>query len=540
MRLPKIKRHADPILVFVCIVLLCAAGFLACIAVGPSMEIISRRAKNSPLEIIEASEEVTEEESAPADLVREFTFVLDPDTTEGSWLMFYVHNSITQVQIGDTIVYEEHGSPEQISSSGIGGRWVSIPLRQSDFGQTCIIRLIPIYQYSVNNSVTIYTGSPQHLMWESIKQDSPEILSCIICIAVGILYIALSIVNYRNNRRYSALGWLGATALFMSFWKLLDLRSFSLVCHGNSALFYLASLSCLSLAPIAAVMYARVVCTALPLKLMNFLSAFMAVVCALQYVLQFAGLVPLRGTLSLSHFNIILAYLIVLFESIVKWKKTGNARPMILPLIIAVGGFMDLAVFYRDSLSQSIMFSLLAMAVYIMLSGILFLYSVDAESRIDSLTGLYNQKYWREIKYTRNASDEKPGIAVMDLNGLKRVNDTMGHQAGDRYIRGFAQILQQAQIHRMLLFRIGGDEFLAYLPNAKQEQLNRFEENLEAELQAWNAQHQDNQISVSYGFVLFRDHPDLSLDSLCHLADEKMYEAKNDYYRRTGLDRRKV
>ena len=95
------------------------------------------------------------------------------------------------------------------------------------------------------------------------------------------------------------------------------------------------------------------------------------------------------------------------------------------------------------------------------------LYAAENKALIDELTGIKNKHAYAETELMMNEmiSDgtiEDFALAVFDLNGLKQINDTLGHQAGDEYIRkGCSTIC--SFFKRSPVFRIGGDEFVAII-----------------------------------------------------------------------------
>ncbi len=160
------------------------------------------------------------------------------------------------------------------------------------------------------------------------------------------------------------------------------------------------------------------------------------------------------------------------------------------------------------------------------------------KTRTDELTGLLNRRAYEDDIYEQNAlADENGFIYVsLDINGLKIVNDTIGHAAGDELIVGGCSCMKNALSPYGNLYRIGGDEFVAIL-FCGVEKLNGIMTKFDKEIASWKGTQIEN-LSISYGCVAKEEVPGASLPELAALADKRMYEAKSIHYRKAGFDRR--
>lgn len=158
----------------------------------------------------------------------------------------------------------------------------------------------------------------------------------------------------------------------------------------------------------------------------------------------------------------------------------------------------------------------------------------------DELTGLYNR---RGYEVDCNTIVKKNTLAeycviMMDLNGLKAANDTIGHEAGDELIIGAAKCMSNAFSNLGSVYRVGGDEFVALVKGTREDiegSINTFDY-----LTANYKGSLISEISVSKGFVISAEHPELSFEEVKAQADKLMYADKDEYYRRTGKNRRRV
>ena len=157
----------------------------------------------------------------------------------------------------------------------------------------------------------------------------------------------------------------------------------------------------------------------------------------------------------------------------------------------------------------------------------------------DQSTGLYNRRAFEEEKERLRASVLPEDFVFLsaDLNGLKTANDSLGHAAGDELICGAADCLRDAFGQRGKVFRIGGDEFAAMLrvsPDELADGLRDFDELMDA----WSGELVKT-LSISYGLASSREFPSETITELGLIADERMYAAKEAYYRTSGNDRRR-
>ncbi len=159
-------------------------------------------------------------------------------------------------------------------------------------------------------------------------------------------------------------------------------------------------------------------------------------------------------------------------------------------------------------------------------------------SMTDELTGLSNRRAMEEaIERYNQEQNENITIVSLDLNGLKRVNDTLGHAKGDAIIVAASCCMKKAFSEYGEVYRTGGDEFLAILKTSADE-LDQVFRAFETEIETYKEAFL-NGVSVSYGYVNREEFPGKTIGQLMVLADERMYEMKKNYYEHFGIDRRK-
>ena len=158
----------------------------------------------------------------------------------------------------------------------------------------------------------------------------------------------------------------------------------------------------------------------------------------------------------------------------------------------------------------------------------------------DQDTQLLNRRAFEEEKarLSMSALDENYVYVTVDINGLKTTNDTLGHAAGDELILGTADCLRKCFGAFGKIYRIGGDEFAAML-HISDIQLDELRQQLEKMVAEWSGE-KIKQLSISCGYASAREFPSENFAQLSRISDERMYEAKAEYYRRNGIERRRT
>ncbi|NLF51076.1 MAG: PAS domain S-box protein [Leptolinea sp.] len=143
----------------------------------------------------------------------------------------------------------------------------------------------------------------------------------------------------------------------------------------------------------------------------------------------------------------------------------------------------------------------------------------------DELTLLYNRNYYEEEKARLKNSRRYPvSVVMVDMDTLKEVNDSQGHQAGDALLRKFASIARRVFRQEDMIARIGGDEFAVFLPETERETVRQALERLRIAVKKYNDQNPELSLSFSAGTAT-APSPD-ELDEAIHRADYRMFREK--------------
>ena len=141
----------------------------------------------------------------------------------------------------------------------------------------------------------------------------------------------------------------------------------------------------------------------------------------------------------------------------------------------------------------------------------------------DELTGLYNRTYLDEFIKTHNDDCYPISIISADCDGLKEINDTYGHTAGDEYIKASVSLFKMVFPQESIMFRMGGDEFVIILPSTAKETAMLATKQLKDKEKLFRIE--DRQLSISFGVSVMDSRMDDFYQCISE-SDRNMYREK--------------
>jgi len=142
----------------------------------------------------------------------------------------------------------------------------------------------------------------------------------------------------------------------------------------------------------------------------------------------------------------------------------------------------------------------------------------------DRLTGLYNRRFFEEELERIDTARQLPiSIIVEDINGLKIINDSLGHKKGDQLLKKAAAILNKSTREEDILSRQGGDEFAILLPKTKKEKAEKIISRIKKKTKQTNAE--ELTVTIALGNAV-KSEPDQNIADVLKAADNDMYQNK--------------
>lgn len=282
-------------------------------------------------------------------------------------------------------------------------------------------------------------------------------------------------------------------------------------------------------------------------------------------ILQEANLVHLPQILVGSHILMILTIVLILMISVIDIKVRKQR-----PTVVMIGFLIAIAIvivelirfniekyitgFTKNAYSSDTCFAVLIIVISMLLdygnktSKSLYENAqravLEQMAYMDELTGLGNrrmcEKKLTELEEKEMSSDSVYAIVSLDLNFLKRTNDTYGHKKGDELIKSFSDVLSNVFSLYGTVTRTGGDEFVVILDDITEEKVKSLLAQMLEQMEEKNKSASDVILSTAYGYAMKWEIPskqekteeiklkvmDIGPRAVYRIADDRMYENK--------------
>lgn len=204
------------------------------------------------------------------------------------------------------------------------------------------------------------------------------------------------------------------------------------------------------------------------------------------------------------------------------------------------------SIILKDNLPKILLISLVAfLLAYLIYVNRRTYFKVKYYSEFDSLTQLYNRRYgYNKIKALIDRDERRSNIfsiCFIDINGLKQINDYLGHSYGDELIITVAEVMKKQIRDEDLAVRLGGDEFLILFKDVDADESEKIWSRIVANFNEINEKEKRPYIiSASHGIIEYDNNQKRAIDDLITKADEKMYLEKEEIKRDLNVIRPKV
>ena len=469
--------------------------------------------------------------TAPMGLRREYRFTIDKAGDGEKSIMFYTVHQLVNVRIGSETVYCLNMGEGKTGASP-SSNWVEIPLRPTDEGSEVTVTVTPVLKSALNREIDIFVGSKYDFFANRFKLDLPQLTLSCMCIIMGVVLITAQIIML-IRKKTSMLDnfYLGNFSVLMGIWRITDTRFSSIIFENSTKALGYITISALFIMPIPLVLFVDELHSGKHRILLRTAAAVTAVGALAALLCQIFGIAELRDLLILCHLMLLIDMAVCFFcVAFFRVKNNKERDTRLFVFLLVLGGMADLIHYYVRGTSSGMLITMVTFLIWTFCQFIESVLGIRRKVYIDANTNLFNKTYWVEYVENNVREDEAFGIMMFDINKFKYINDTFGHEGGDRVISVFADVLRKTVGCSELVCRWGGDEFAVFVRNADEAKITHYISEIDTELERCNESGKGEKIYFACGYALSNDYPTLSKNELFAKADELMYENKKIWH----------
>ncbi|MDD6194485.1 MAG: diguanylate cyclase [Lachnospiraceae bacterium] len=462
-------------------------------------------------------------------------------------MMFNTYLSSVNVILGDVSIYQYAMKRDEADDIiGSGCHFVIIPRNSS--GKTFHINLTARENNAFTNMETItFVPTTHAYSYYTLKKASTIFISFFLVILGIILSIVGAIILFSNSHNFQ-LTYIGLFSFFMGMWSMCNvkvLQIFNINLSSCASVEYLSLFA--STIPLTMLLSAvRKDYTPRSRLAMRGIALVFTIFVVITSFLHFTKIVHYSQVLSIFHMLVGMSLLVFAIVNLRNHRKKTTAEiAMSLGFIVLCLSFAaDLIRFnvqkYLMPNNPKLYDSFIPIGTLIFIILLLYSFSQSTLTMIhdkaeqellsyiayhDDLCKIYNRAMCDKEFERLDTSDENYSLVNLDLNGLKAINDRMGHAAGDKLLVSFANILTKAFENIGTCYRMGGDEFIVIVPESGTPFISNCIERMEI-LEKEGSKELDYPIEASYGIASRNEVPECTAAKVNSLADSRMYEMK--------------
>ena len=517
------------------IVLIIFICFFVYMIIFENVSVYNLRETSSYYTVENIEETVITDSSAPAGIKKEYKWKMEDMYTNENCLAFYVVHQYVDVYFDDELIYSLNIEEDNKIGKTTSSNWIAVPIYPQDTLKEVRIVVTPVYESAIEFDISFVIGSYIYIFLGQLIQDLPQLILSIICILIGIIIIILNVIfaMLRKNSKFE-MYYLGIFSIFLGIWRITDTRISPVLFSTNEMVLGYITIGMLFIGGIPLLLFMRGCMSDFKTFTLNILIIINCIVAMMAIVCQVIGIAEFREIIMLSHVTLIFSMAItigvVVLKSIRKdTKKTYKS--LYFALLLIFGGIVDIFTYYIKANSSGVFCTMIAFIIYELIVLVMSIRNMQKRAYIDVHTGLVNKNRWNELTKGKKPISDSVGIVMIDLNRLKYVNDTMGHDIGDKMIFNFANILRNSISPENIICRWGGDEFVILINDANHEKLQNCIDTIANAVKEHNESHDSLVIHYAVGYALSSDYDSITYNQLLKKADEKMYINKKQWYR---------
>lgn len=324
-----------------------------------------------------------EDADTPIGVKKEYTFTLGETLDNDTYLAFYTVHQYVDVYLDGQKIYSLKPSETNRISKTVGSKWVMIPLYREDVGKEVRVEITPVYENFRDREVEFLIGSSLAVYSQRLFKDLPQLILGMMAVFVGVIFICVAGYNMLKNRRGKNVVALGLFSVMLGFWRLTDTRFTPFILSDKPVFLFYVSVTMLMLGMIPLIKWTEEYFTKKGRLVLDCYCIITSLICLIELVLQFLGIVDLRDILYITHILICVGAFGAIGMAVYERVKYPQKPKMFvgnkLSYICVVGAVADMAAFYIKGNSSGLLFSLTAFLLYIVFMGIATMFNYSEQ-----------------------------------------------------------------------------------------------------------------------------------------------------------------
>jgi diguanylate cyclase (GGDEF)-like protein len=477
--------------------------------------------------------------------------ILDEDFHEEQVLLIRSSMQQLEVSVGADLIFTS-SQPQRSRNVHLlappASLWHLVRIPAGSAGKVLSLRMSsPVAAFSGLVNPVLY-ASGQALIYHLVRQEFPAFVLTFWLMLIGLIFLIIHLFVYRqsDNRLY----YLGLFTLAMSLWILSETRMLQLFVSNR---FLIGGLSYLlvTFMPIPFIFYLKNIILTGYARILNLFSLLFSLLLAVNLTLQLAGAAHFIESMPITLVSLIILGMSVVFMLIREGFTQGNPAARKFgqyALVLMFFSVLEIGVFFFgvfDFTSSFLRIGIIVFFVFLVLDTIGYINDLlvkKQEAKLfekmaftDMLTGILNRNaFERDVQHLQDPASGIPfRLILLDLNGLKGINDQWGHKQGDNAIIETSRALHAAFGQSGTCYRISGDEF-AVITRVVDEFSFREQENTFRLLLERFSASVDYHLNAAVGSLVYERDESREFSAFYHDVDALMYAHKNQQKKETA------
>ena len=474
--------------------------------------------------------------------------LLPEDLPENSSLCFHAKHLYYSVWVEGEMIYQQVLPESRFYTKSDAAVWGFIPLKSAYAGKNLEIHYRPCYEKSVVGIDCVSLGSERGYLLTVLSDKLFQIIISLFFILMAFAFMVADIPMNVSKVKNHELLYLGLLSLNVGIFCFAETQTMQLFI-GNEHIMHVFSWITQILVPIPLFLYAD---EAFGLKWKysrTFLTLCSMTLLVVLSILNYLRIKDFHEMKYAVHFMVLVGIVVILYAMVRYYIMNRNtvlksvyAVVRILGMVfLSMTAVIDLSRYYKNRIQDSAATIRVGILVYILCFGAASLDKAITSLRngaraelittlaySDGLTGLGNRTAYKEKIAEIREKAIKFGIVMLDVNNLKTVNDSLGHEYGDKLLMKSADFIRTAFMGaRFECYRIGGDEFVVLLYGDKTKKIyEQGRKKLTEICRMHNAQPSVKfVVSIASGYAETTEKQ-IEPDEICRAADAEMYHNK--------------